>query len=349
VIHTKKIAVLLGFFCVFFVTPVIFAQTPPMVRIYIAPMESGSPEEQQYFMDNMKMEFVGAAYEVVDTLENSDYNVILSVSQQEPNPELESAGGEGEAPAEGETPGSPGNTITLALSDTKTDRELISLSWDYKQLSDMDMWNLYLITQAMSNAPITKIPAGAALAVSEAKSDSDLQNKLLWLGVETFLGYAYPADGPYISGALTLEYDFLPFMGVSTGFGYQALFPVLIDPNNRTYYHTVQHNFFIPVLFRFLLSAKNYLVIPYIGAEFNFGTLGLLPKPASGTDEIRYIPAITGGVVFRLTVGPGALDIGGGGIYDFAINALGIEVTIGYKFGLFTRTKKEPAKQEIDL
>jgi hypothetical protein len=46
-------------------------------------------------------------------------------------------------------------------------------------------------------------------------------------------------------------------------------------------------------------------------------------------------------VNFRLPVGPGALDIGRGGVYDFDINAWSIEITIGYKFGLLTKTKKE--------
>jgi hypothetical protein len=348
-IHTKKIAVLLGFFCVSLGCPVIFAQTQPMVRIYIAPMDSGNPEEQEYFMTNMKMEFTGASYEVVDTPEDSDYNIILSISRREADPEFESAAGGTEAPAEGENPGSMVNAITLTLFDTKTDRELITLSWDYNRLSDMDMWNLYLITQAMANAPITKIPARAALTAPAAEPDSNLQNKLLWFGIETSLGYAYPGDGPYISGVLTLEYDFLPFMGVSMGFGYQALFPMLIDPDNKTYYHIVQNNIFIPVLFRFLFNTGNYLIVPYIGMEFNFGTLGLLPKHAlQKTDQIRYIPAIAGGVDFRLAVGPGALDIGGGGIYDFDINAWGVEIKIGYKFGVLTRIKKDQTKEQGD-
>jgi hypothetical protein len=206
----------------------------------------------------------------------------------------------------------------------------------------MDMWNLYLITQAMANAPITKMPAGAVLAPPPAKPDSDLQNKLLWLGVETSLGYVYPGDGPYISGALTLEYDFLPFMGVSTGFGYQALFPILIDTDNKTYHHAVYHSFFVPILLKFLFNIENYLVVPYIGAEFNFGTLGLLPKHAlQKTEEIRFIPAVVAGVDFRLPVGPGAFDIGVGAIYDFDIDVWGVEITIGYKLGFLARTPKE--------
>jgi hypothetical protein len=325
----KKIAVLLGFFCFFLVNPVIFAQNQPMVRIYIAPMESGSPEEQEYFMTNMKMEFVGASYAVVETLEDSDYNVILSVSRQEPSEDTE---------AEGEDPAPPGNTITLILFDTKSGRELIALSWDYRQLSDMDMWNLYLITQAMSNAPIVKMPAGAQLSGAPAKPVPDLQNKVLWIGFEIPLGYAYPGDGPYFSTLLTAEYNFLPFLGVSTGLGYRALFPMIIDANDKTYYHTTQHSFFVPLLFRFLFSVESSLIIPYIGMEFNFGTLGLLPEHVLQEDGGDwYIPALTGGIAFRFSAGPGAFDLGSRIIYDFGINGLGIEFTIGYKFGFLTR------------
>jgi hypothetical protein len=296
----------------------------------------------------MKMEFVGASYEVVDTLEDSDYNVILSVSQQEPIPESDSGSeaisGEGETPqTEEESPQPvPISTISLTLFDTKAERELITLSWDYRQLSEMDMWNLYLITQAMANAPIAKMPAGAALVSHEVKSDSDLQNKLFWFGFEISLGYAYPSDGPYFSGALSMEYDFLPFMGVSMGFGYQALSPMIFDADNKSYYHAIQHNFFLPMLFKFFLNTGSYLVIPYIGAEFNFGNLGLLSNdPLVKGDQIRYIPAIVGGIDFRLSAGPGALDIGGRGIYDFDINAWAVEFVIGYKFGFSARTKKE--------
>jgi hypothetical protein len=335
--HTRKIAVLLVFFCFSLVSPVIFAQTQPKVRIYIAPMESGSQEEQGYFMTNMKMEFTGASYEVVDVPEDSDYNVTLSVSRQEPPEDTQ---------AEGANPASPGNTITLTLFDTKTKRELIALSWDYRQLSEMDMWNLYLITQAMSNAPIVKMPAGTQLAEVSVKPVSDIQNKLLWIGVETPLGYAYPGDGPYISTALAVEYNFLPFLGVGTSFGYRALFPIVIDPNNKTYFHTTQQSFFVPILFRFLFSIDNYLVIPYIGMEFNFGTLGLLPKHAfQEADQAWYIPAITGGAGFRFSAGPGALELGSRIIYDFAISGWGIEFTVGYKFGFLTRTKKDPATE----
>jgi hypothetical protein len=343
-IRIKKIAVLLGFFCFSLVNPVIFAQTLPMVRIYIAPMETGSPEEREYFMTNMKMEFVGASYEVVDALEDSDYNVVLSVSQQEPWEDTQAEGGNSEP---------PGNTVTLTLLDTKTKRELITLSWDYQQVSDMDMWNLYLITQAMANAPIAKIPAGTRTAESPAKPVPDLRNKLLWAGIEIPLGYTYPDDGPYISPLLAVEYNFLSFLGVSAGAGCQVLFPLVIDKYDyyMTYYHAVQYSFFTQLLFRFLISSEDYLVIPYIGAEWKLGTLDLLPKHAlQETDPVWYIPAITGtgGIDFRLSAGPGALDLGirvSCDIYGFDKRGLSVGFTVGYKFGFLTRTKRDPVKE----
>jgi hypothetical protein len=329
-------AVLFVFFCIFLACPALFAQTQPMVRIYITPMKDGSPEEQTYFMSNMKMEFVGAAYDVVDTLEDSDYYVNLSVSQQEPAPAEE-----GEAPAQEENTDPPGSSVSLTLFDTKTQREIITLSWDYKRLSEMDMWNLYLITQAMANAPITKIPAGALTASGAGKQNSDLQNnKLLWFGLEASLGYAYPGDGPYFSGAFMAEYDFLSFMGIGAGFRYQMFFPMLVNTDNDTYYHGTQHNFFAPLVFKFLFGVGNNLIVPYVGAEFNFGNLGLLSNQhVRDEDKTWYIPAILGGVDFRLMAGPGAINPGIRAIYDFEINAWSAGFVIGYNFGLFNKTK----------
>jgi hypothetical protein len=323
------------------VCPAIFAQDQQMVRVFIAPMEDGTPEEQDYFMTNMRMEFVGAAYEVVDTLEDSDYQVILSVTRHESDAEEET---EDETAAGGENTDPPVSSISLTLLDSKTEREIITLSWDYRQLSEMDMWNLYLITQAMANAPIKKIPAGAAASSGENGRDPgpDLQNRLLWLGLEASLGYTSPGDGPYFSAAFAAEYDFLPFMGVGTGFRYQVSFPTLFDTGNSTYYHGVQHNFFVPVLFKFPLGVGNNLIIPYIGAEFDFGNLGLLSnRHVPDTNKIRYIPAALGGLDFRLMAGPGAIELGIRGVYDFDIKAWSVGFVTAYKFGLLNRARKD--------
>jgi hypothetical protein len=145
-VHTKEIAILFGFFYFAFVNPVIPAQNLrvigiPAVRVYIAPMESGTPEEQEYFMEAMEMEFAGATYQVVDTIEDSDYNVRLTVSRER---------------------GSTGN-FSIVLFDTKSGREVVSVGRDYQEVFEMEDWNLFLITQAMANLPIVRIPPGAEL------------------------------------------------------------------------------------------------------------------------------------------------------------------------------------------
>jgi hypothetical protein len=333
----RKSYLLLCIFCISLAGPGIFAQNQPMVKVYIGPVEDGTDEEQEYFALNMRMELIGAAYEAVDTLEESDFNLALSVSRTEV---------EAEAPEtpEGETPEPPPaprqiNSINLTLFDSKTSREIISLSWDYQQVSDMDMWNLYLITQAMSNAPIAKIPTGPAPVTTTNPTLPDLQSKMLWLGIETDLGYTYPNDGPFVGATFTVEFDFLPFMGVSAGAGYQALFPLIIDADGKQFYHAIRHNFIVPVMLKFLLNMESYLIIPSVGAEFNLGGLGLFEEDPAirEPDRVIYLPAVVAGVDFRLEAGPGVLDIGSHVIYDIFTNDWGVEFMVGFKFGLLSK------------
>jgi hypothetical protein len=336
----KRSIVLFSILCVLLVVPGVFAQNQQAVRVYIAPVEDGTEEEMQYFSTNMRMEFIGASYEVVDTLSDSNFNLTLSVSRREDEMIEE------ESPAAPETPGQTINSITLTLFDTKTNREIITLSWDYQQLSDMDMWNLYLISQAMSNAPISKTPAGASPPPpAPAPKDHGLLNNLLWIGLEGALGYAYPSDGPFAGATLTVELDFLPFLGVSTGFGFQALFPLGFDTkkneNDETEYeysHGITYNFTAPFLIKFFIDTGTYLVIPCVGAEFNLGGLGFLSDVTPRDSQI-FMPAIIAGIDFRLAAGPGALDIGANAIYDFDVTAWGFEFIIGYKFGLFKKNR----------
>jgi hypothetical protein len=333
----KKPIFLLFSFCIFLMTSGVFAQNQLMVKVYIGPVEDGTEEEQEYFASNMRMELTGAAYEVVDTLEGSDFNLALSISRTE---------AEAEAPeeTEEETPEASLpqiNSVNLTLFDSKTSREIITLSWDYQQLSDMDMWNLYLITQAMSNAPIAKIPSDAASFAPPPTTATlpDLQTKMLWLGIETDMGYTYPNDGPFVGATFTVEFDFLPFMGVSAGFGYQALFPLVIDADEKQFYHSMRHNFVAPVMLKFFVNMESYLLIPSIGAEFNFGGLGLFEEESSirGPDPVIYLPAVVAGMEFRVEAGPGVLDFGSHVIYDVDTNAWGVEFMVGFKFGLFSK------------
>jgi hypothetical protein len=59
--------------------------------------------------------------------------------------------------------GGGGNVLNIALMNTRNGREIVGLNWTYTELSEMNTWNLYLINQAMANAPIVKLLPDAEL------------------------------------------------------------------------------------------------------------------------------------------------------------------------------------------
>jgi hypothetical protein len=120
----------------------------PMVRVWIGPMDSGTEEEKDYFMRNMRMEFAAAGYEVASAQKDSHYSVALSVGREFDDP----LAGTGRY-----------NVLTLTLTDSRNGREIVSLGQPYQELTEMNDWNLYLITQAMANTPVIKIPQDAEL------------------------------------------------------------------------------------------------------------------------------------------------------------------------------------------
>jgi hypothetical protein len=120
----------------------------PMVKVFIGEVGNGTAEETEYFIPNLKMEFNSSGYQVVDTLEESDYNIAMNVERYDDPPP---------------------NGITLILNETSSGREVIQQQYSYDALTDMDSWNLYAVTQMMSNTPILKIsPTSEMQAVVES-------------------------------------------------------------------------------------------------------------------------------------------------------------------------------------
>ncbi|MDR0399435.1 MAG: PorT family protein [Treponema sp.] len=116
----------------------------PEVKVHVAPVDGGTPEERAYFKEQFEMEIMGASFQVVDRRTDSHYWMSLDITQL----------GDGEYPP---------NILSLALYNTDTGREVVSLSWGYETLDEMADWNLYLIYQAMANAPMIKMPNNAML------------------------------------------------------------------------------------------------------------------------------------------------------------------------------------------
>lgn len=108
----------------------------PVVRVYLGPAENGTEGERGYFRDSLSLEFSAAGYQVVEDKESSDYNVTMEILRREPDSAYEVP-----------------NSIRLTLFETGSGREVISQTWDYGAVTEMNTWNSYAVTQMMANAP----------------------------------------------------------------------------------------------------------------------------------------------------------------------------------------------------
>jgi hypothetical protein len=314
--HGLVFAVLLGN------AAVISAQN---VKVYVSPVRGGSAEDKAYFSANIRAELIGAAFAVVETREESDFYMNLVVSR---DPEARNR-----------------FMVNLTLFDTAANREIITLGKDYGTLDDMNDWNLYLIYQAMANAPIAKSIAGregaaraAAPGVAESAAATTAAvppwwDKWLWVGTDVNLFYQYPDDGPGLMGQVTVEVDFFRYAGFSTGFGYRAVFPLIIDNARRQYYHGIINYFYVPLMLKLLFGGANYVVMPCAGVELSLGPLGILSNQTMSFGKI----SLLGGVDFRIPVWRGALELGGRLIYDINRKSIGFGFVTGCQFGFFRK------------
>jgi hypothetical protein len=158
------------------------------------------------------MEFTAAGYLLVEGKEDSDYNLSMVVSRY--------------------TNEDPPNDITLVLYETASGREVISQAYGYGALTDMDTWNLYAITQMMSNTPIIKIkPDAEMLGVMPEKPEEPPEKwqPALYLGLRAggiFDSSFIQSSGGYEGGlgrgfggelAVAAEFWFLSFLNLEAG------------------------------------------------------------------------------------------------------------------------------------
>jgi hypothetical protein len=299
------------------------------VQVWVAPVEGGSGEEQEYFYTNMRMELVGGGYSLAASRENSDFYMNIRVAREE----------EGDGPA---------NYVNLALYDSRTDNEIITLSWDYNTLDDMDIWNLYLVFQTMANAPIAKsvvVPDGSSSAESSPVSIPALwHSNWLWVGAAGGADYFF-SDRPHLDVRLTVGLDFLDFMGLGAGLGYQANFPLFVDPSRDRYYREIEQSLILPLRLRLLLNTDNLVIEPNGGVQFQFRFPGSYSKEMdhrTRKESLALLPAILGGVDLKTKLGRGALGFGARIIYDIETAAVGLGFSLEYQFGFFPKKPKTP-------
>jgi hypothetical protein len=322
----------------------------PTVRVYIAPMESGTPEEQEYFMASMKMELIGAAYQVVDSMEDSDYNVVLSVSHDEEST----------------------NMVYFTLFDTKSGQEIVSVGRDYQQFSDMDEWNLYLISQATANLPIIRLPVGAELVAvreGEGSEEKPPYKPGFYLGLraggslnistfQTFGNYdARLSLGFAGEGAVLVEFRFVRFLSLQAEavFVYDSFGAGKKIANESEQIHSTDNfwhlSLIFPVLIKIPVELNKFTLSPFMGVYYIM-SLGQMNRVDDDSDEdteaypyeVNVPFGISLGIDAGVILGPGELFIGLRFDQDLGMTTVGdylsgpqysrnrIGLSLGYEF-----------------
>jgi hypothetical protein len=99
--------------------------------------------------------------------------------------------------------------LTLSLIEAGQTGELLRLEWGYAEVEEMYQWTLYLIYQAMANAPLTKLGSKVMTEVGEEEISRDF---FLYLGNSVSASYLR------IFSADLFQADYLPFRN----FGFSA-------------------------------------------------------------------------------------------------------------------------------
>ncbi|MDR2178165.1 MAG: hypothetical protein LBP20_09035 [Treponema sp.] len=264
------------------------AQSRDDVRVYIAPVSGGRPEQQTFFAENFKMELTGANYTVVDTPANSDYMISLFIVQ---NVEDGHEDEDGRMRAERII-----NMLTISLRATANAREILQFSWAFETLEEMYEWNLHLIYQAMANIPLTKL--------TSVPDTNHWRNKWVYLRGSfdypiTFYAvneeknsYISSEDPQSTKDYARLDHYIRPFPGATLGLEFQFLSWMSLEGDFQISFGDPFSTAFIPAIqaaLKFPIKpARHFMIEPY----------GVMSFPAATTAEIKQFPpfGIGGGI-----------------------------------------------------
>jgi hypothetical protein len=333
----------------------LFAQSRDDVRVYVAPVTGGVPEQQMFFAENFKMELIGANYAVVETQDDSDYTMNLSVTQDvEESYEDEY----GVMSAEQII-----NVLTVSLMATEDAREILQFSWAFETLEEMYEWNLHLIYQAMANVPLTKLTG--------IVDTNHWRNKWLYLRASfdypiTFYAVNLEKNrsiqtatplGP--SDYTRLDHQVRPFPGLTAGLEFQFLNWMSIEGDFQVSFGEPLATTFIPaiqVALKFPIKpSRHFMLEPY----------GVVSFPATTAAETKQFPFLGAGGGIQLGVKGGEMgaffvdinyiyflgDVVTGNNFDpsrpfpaeLYWHRFSLGLGVGYKIGFGNRNKDDPA------
>jgi hypothetical protein len=169
----------------------------------------GTAGQRGYFHDNFQMELIGANYPSAETQAESLFTLALEIVD---NPDFDptlQAGDENKR-----------YMLNLQLQWSRDNSEIVRYSFYFNDTESMADWNLYLLYQAMANAPMPEEEEPEPVVIT-APVDDRWRNQTLYVNVGAGLDlgfFIYPASGDVETGIImpTLiagaEYHFLDYL-----------------------------------------------------------------------------------------------------------------------------------------
>lgn len=243
------------------------AQSRSKTRIYVPPVQGGTPEQQKFFQEQFQEEIRGAGYSVADSKDDSDYTVQLSV---QPNPEY-SSGGTAER-----------YILLLQFLESQTGEEMAQFDFPFTALETMYEWNLYLLYKAVALIPDNPDAAGAAAPPPAAP---EIDNR--WRAKRLYLNFGLGVDLAYFmkpDTAVTTQGMVMPAVLAGVELHLLDFFSLEADPVKIRFLHDGDQYIVTPgfaLLFKGVLKLSDYIMFePYAGAEYSIPLFSEAEIPA---------------------------------------------------------------------
>jgi hypothetical protein len=349
-------------FCMIFLSSsiLVFSQNRADTTLYIAPIEGGSPTNQAFFAENIKMEVVAAGYNVIDDILNAIYSISGSMFPED-----------------------DGNVLSITLSNVAEHRDMVTQELFFIQPEESYEVLPFLVWQMLANAPflVTEAPPAPRPTVANMDGNASRMTPIVnlinavpdddtWKNKWIYLGAKFgPALQFYMAGStdynkandlediqiftaavgLEASVQALDFLSIQT----EIVFSLdSADYRNLKQKsagaapddHVYQSSYlYFPLIVKGLLKpGRVFFLEPYGGAYLNAGLSGDIQLPIGGW---------LAGVDFGFKVGSGVLFIdfryatdffdstvaGGnfGGLVEFRRHTA--TVSAGYKIGFLNR------------
>jgi hypothetical protein len=314
------------------------------VTLYFTPALGGAPEEREFFDANLPGEIHGPYYRVVESEEEADFLVVMSIDKRE-EPEQHAR-------------------FTLGLMTAGDSNPLLELSWDYKRVEEMYAWDVgsILAPPPTRAAPAAPVVVAAPAAQRKARLYVGARGGAALTGhfFQTTPAYnAGQSSGLSAEGGVAVElrlFRFLSFQAEGNALYESFHAPrMTAEGNSRTRStDTFSSLFFLfPVMAKAPLELGGVTLSIYGGAYYVLAPWGA-ERTAGATGETERVAGqanpfgIVVGTDVSFRAGPGELvaDVRYGNNLGTTVLGDGVDsqymwnkinVSVGYKFGFGSR------------